>query len=472
MIDGKRNNATRRMHGRDLTTGSIPQHLLAFSWPILIGNFLQTSYGIINAMWVGNGLGVNAMAAVTVSMPIFSILIAIAMGFSTAVGILAAQSYGAKDYIRLRVVVHNSIILTAIISTICMLVGYFGASPIAISVRTDPRVLPMTASYLKVLIWSIPFMFGMFLTASLLRGTGDSTTPLIFQGISLVINAVLDPIFMFGWLGFPKCGLNGTAYASIVSQVFALVALIIYIVKNDYIISPKLRFLKFDVHISAATLKLGVPTMIQQALISLGALIIVGIVNDFGKTAAAAYGVAARIDQLAFMPSIAIGIASTTLTGQNIGARLFDRVRETFKWSMIIGCGITALISATAFLFPNWIMHWFIKDSAVVEIGAGYLRIVGTAYVLFAVMIISNGIINGSGHTLIPTICTLINVWLVRVPAAEFMSSKIGTVNGVWYGFVFGFSAGAIISLSYYISGRWKKPAVTSSKTATKPDTA
>lgn len=446
------------MQGRDLTTGSIPRHLVAFAWPMLMGNLLQTAYSLVNAIWVGKGLGVDAMAAITVSMPVFFILMAMAIGLTMASGILVSHACGAKDTPQLKLIIHNSIILTVIISAICVVIGHFAASPMLTSIHTDADVLPMAISYLRMFIWTIPFMFGMFLISSLLRGTGDSTTPLIFQGVSLLLTGILDPVLMFGWLGFPKMGLNGTAVATIFSQAAALMALMIYIKRKNHIISPELKRFKIDIPTSLVTMQIGIPSMIQQALISFGMFVITGIVNNFGKDGAAAYGVAMRIDQLAFMPSMAIGMAASTLTGQNIGARLFSRVGEVFKWAMIIGCGITAVASAFALLYPQWLLHLFINDKNVINIGVNYLRIVGVGYILFAIMFVANGVINGAGHTFITTLISLIGIWAIRFPLAEYLSMKMNRIEGIWYGVVIGFLVGTILSLMYYVSGRWKKP--------------
>lgn len=446
------------MRGRDLTIGSIPRHLIAFAWPMLGGNLLQTAYSIINAMWVGKGFGVNAMAAVTVSMPVFFILMAVALGLTMASGILVSHACGAKDWKQLTLVVHNSLLLTIVISILCVVIGHYAAGPMLSSIHTDRDVLPMAISYLRIFLWTIPFMFGMFLISSLLRGTGDSTTPLIFQGVSLLMTGILDPALMFGWIGFPRMGLNGTAVATIVSQAAALLALIIYIRHKKHIVSPEFRHMRIDIPTTMLTMKIGIPSMAQQALISMGMLVITGIVNKFGKDGTAAYGVAMRIDQLAFMPSMAIGMAASTIAAQNIGAGLYPRVNEVFRWAMIIGCGITAVASAAALIFPHWLLHWFIDDAVVVDLGMQYLRIVAAGYILFAIMFVTNGVINGAGHTFITTVISLIGIWLVRFPLAEYLSIRMNSLQGIWYAVVIGFLVGTILSLAYYISGRWKKP--------------
>lgn len=457
-------------HGRDLTVGSIPRHLVAFSLPMLAGSTLQTAYSVINAIWVGKGLGKAELAAVTVSFPVFFFLMAVAGGLTMAANILSAQSYGAKDFDQLRRVVRNSVVLTIGIGIACVAFGHFTAEWILERMNTPSTVLPMAASYLQVFLLSIPFMFGLFLMASLLRGTGDSTTPLYFQAAGVALTIILDPVLMFGWLGFPRLGLNGTAVATIISNIGTMVALLAYLQRKRHLVAPDWRHLGLDWWMSKLTLKIGIPSMVQQGLVSVGMLVVVGLVNAYGENGAAAFGAAMRIDQIAFMPAMTIGMAVSTLAGQNIGARQFGRVKEVFKWGLIIGCGITALGSLLVVGLPRVLLLAFLNDPAVIPIGVSYLRIVGGAYVLFALMFVSNGVINGAGHTLVTTFITLLGLWGVRVPLAYYLSNTTHRIEGIWWGMVAGFSVGAVLSFAYYLSGRWKRPIVRKTPVATEPE--
>lgn len=437
---------------------------------MLIGSGLHTAYSIVNAMWVGKGLGTDAMAAVTVSFPVFFFLMALAGGLTMAANILAAQSFGAKDFAQLKRVVRNSAVLTLVVSLACVVFGHYTAETILVLMNTPADILPMAARYLQIFLLAMPFMFGMFLIASLLRGTGDSKTPLYFQGAGVVATAILDPLLMFGWLGFPRMGLNGTAVATIVTNAGSLAAVLIYLQRKRNPVAPDWRHLGVDWDMSKLTLKIGIPSMLQQALVSIGMVVITGLVNAFGKNGMAAFGAAMRIDQLAFMPAMTLGMAVSTLAGQNIGAERFHRVKETFKWGMVFGCGITLIGSAAVVAFPSLLLRGFIDDPKVIEIGIPYLRIVGGAYVMFAVMFVSNGVINGAGHTMVTTLITLLALWGVRVPMACYLSATTHRIEGIWWGMVSGFSLGALMSLAYYLSGRWKKPIVRKTAAPTDPE--
>ncbi len=447
----------RAYRGTDLTQGSVFRHLITFSIPMLLGSTLQTAYSIVNALWVGNGLGAEAMAALAVSFPIFFLLMAVAGGVTLASGILVSQSFGAKDIPRLKGVVQNSLVLTGCLSLVCLAVGYLGANTILRAMGTPSDVLPVAVSYLRVYVWTTPFMFGVFYFASILRGVGDSKTPLYFQAVSLGVTAVLDPFLMFGWLGLPRLELNGTAWATIVAQALSFLGIAWYIRRKDHVAAPNLRTLRLDWPTTWLTLRLGFPSMLQQAMVSLGLLFVVGIVNRFGTHSSAAFGIAIRIDQLAFMPAMTIGMAVSTLAGQNIGAGRFDRVHSVFRGGVAMSCGITAVATLLAIAIPSSLIGMFTSHVDVIAIGAHYLRIVGAGYLFFAVMFVCNGIINGSGQTGVTTVFTLIAFWAVRVPCAAYLSHHLGRVEGVWYGVLISLAAGTTMSLGYYLTGRWKK---------------
>ena len=456
-------------HGVDLTTGSVMRRLVGFAIPMLMGSALQTAYSIVNALWVGRGLGSNAMAALAVSFPIFFVLMAVAGGLTLASNVLVSQAFGARNIVRVKQIIQNSMVLTFGVGLACPVIGHFAADSVVSAMQTPPEVLPMAESYLRIFLWSTPFMFGVYFLASVMRGVGDSKTPLRFQAISLALTAALDPILMFGWLGLPRLGLNGTAVATICAQAFSLVAIAVHIHRHDHVASPNWRQLRIDLATTWLTVKIGAPSMVQQALVSLGMLFIMGFVNRFGANSAAAFGIAMRIDQLAFMPAMTIGMAVSTLSGQNIGAGRYDRVNDVFWRGVALSCGLTAVGSVLAAALPYALMHCFTDDVDVIAIGAQYLRVISVGYLLFALLFTSNGIINGSGHTLATTAITLVAFWAVRVPLAAYLSHHLGDVRGVWYGILVSIATGSAISLAYLFSGRWKIPVVRN-RPAPKPE--
>jgi putative MATE family efflux protein len=444
--------------GKDLTTGSIPRLMIAFSLPMLIGSFLMTAYSLINAIWVGQYLGPMALAAVTVSFPVIFIVFGIGMGMTMATSVLVAQSFGAKRMDDLRQVVDSSTLLIGGLGVVMALLGELFAPAILRAMGTDPTVFQEASAYLRVTILCIPLNFGFFLMRGLMQGTGQSRVPLVFQAISVILTAVLDPLLMLGWGGFPKMGLVGTAWASLIAQSLVIIGLIAYLRWQDAPVAPRWPRLRHLGPITLKTLRIGVPASLQQCVVSFGMVFVTGLVNHFGPTATAAFGAAARIDQIAFMPAMTLAMAISTLAGQNIGAGKHDRVRTVFYWGCLFNGGITLLVSALAVSQPLLLLRMFGADAEVLGLGASYLRIVGAAYVFVALSLAGNGIINGSGRTIVTTITSLVSMWAIRVPLGYWLSGRMGSVEGVWWAIAISSVASMLLSWGYYFSGAWQKP--------------
>jgi putative MATE family efflux protein len=452
--------ADARRGGRDLTTGSIPRHVLAFALPMLAGNLLQTAYSFVNAFWVGKFLGTAALAAVTVSMPVVFVTFALAGGLTLATNVLVAQYFGAKDYPRVRSAVQTSVALIGLVSVLLLAVGLSLSGAMLRTINTPADILAAADGYLRIMLWSVPLSFAIFLIGSMLRGIGDSQTPVYFQAVSVVVNAVLDPLLMFGWLGFPRLGLNGTACATLIAQSGAVIGLLLYIPRKRPLVAPDWRHLRVDRPTGWLLVRIGVPAMIQQSVVSVSMLVITSFVSAFGTLADAAFGAALRIDMVAFLPAMTVGVAIATLAGQNIGAGKLARVRGVFWWGMLLSGGISLVIAGLAVGLPRVWLRAFLDDPQAIAIGSGYLRIVGFTYALYAAMFISHGVINGSGHTTVTTLISIVTLWGIRLPLAAALSRSLHTETGIWYAMLVSVASSMLLSQAYYFSGRWKRPVV------------
>jgi putative MATE family efflux protein len=294
----------------------------------------------------------------------------------------------------------------------------------------------------------------------MLQGIGDSTTPMYFQTGAILLNAVLDPLMMFGWLGLPALGLNGTAWASVIAQVLGLWALVWLLRRRKNPVAPAFSLRGFQWATAWNTVKIGIPSAIQQSLVSVGMVFVTGIVGGFGTVSLAAFGVASRVDQLAFMPAMTFSMAVSTLAGQNIGAGRHGRVRKVFLWGCLLSGGLTLAVSGLVVSLPRLLLRIFTSEMPVIDMGEHYLQIVGACYVFFAVMFVSNGIINGSGHTFVTALVTLVSMWVVRVPLAGWLSQRWGSVEGVWYAITMSFGISMLASLGYYLTGLWRRPVI------------
>jgi putative MATE family efflux protein len=448
--------------GTDLTVGSIPRHLLYFSIPMLIGNLIQIGYNIINTIWVGHLVGENAVGAIGDSFPIFIIPIGFAMGITVATMILVSQYYGAKDYGMVEKVVNNSFSLSLIIGAALTTAGILSVDFLLGLMNTPPENFAMASSYLKIMLLTFILMYLGFLITSILRGIGDTVTPLIFMVIGVGLNAILDPFLIGGFGPFPRLGLNGAAYASLISMATAFGIAIVYLNRKGHLVALNPKKLILDRHITSLVFKIGLPSIIQQSLVSISSMFVTSFVNSFGSAATNAFGAVGRVDMLAFMPAMSMSMAVSTLTGQNLGAHKPERVKDIFKWGVIMTSSITVLISLIAIFLSRIILIMFGlgNDAAVMRIGITYLRLVGTCYMFFGIMFVSNGVINGAGHTLVTMSFTLLALWLVRVPFSWLLSKTSLGITGIWVAVALSYLVVMIVSLAYYSSGRWKKSVI------------
>jgi putative MATE family efflux protein len=425
---------------------------------MLMGNMLQSGYSIINMIWVGHIVGAGGLGATAVSFPIMFILIGIAAGVSMATAVLVAQFYGAKKLDRLKLVVDNSVCLQLVLSTVLITSMILSANFLLKLMDTPPEIFSMASAYLKISLSGIIFLYMSFTISQILRGLGDTVRPLMFMGAGVILNAILDPFLIIGIFPFPKMGLNGAALASVISQAVSLTIALTYLNRKSHLVAIHFRRLRFDRHITWLIARIGFPSTVEQCLISVGSAFVTKYVNFFGPAAIAAFGAGSRIDMVAMMPAIAIGMSATALTGQNLGARKPERVKEVFKWALLLGTMISGVVAVFAISFPKTILSMFTHSEPVLAIGVQYLRTVGPCYFLFALIFVSMGVVNGAGQTIIPMILTLISLWAVRVPLAWYLSQNTPLkVRGIWIAMAAGFIVTSTIGYLYYLTGRWKK---------------
>ncbi|MGO4546359.1 MATE family efflux transporter [Paenibacillus sp. 2TAB23] len=443
--------------GKDLTTGSIPKHLIQFALPILIGNLVSTGYSVINTIWVGKLLGKDAVAAIAVSFPIFLAMVALCSGATLATSILVSNAYGAKDNAMIQRIANNSWAVAIVMILIVTLGGLLLSDTILRMIGTPKDIMQLATGYLKISFLSFAGLYISYLISSVLRGIGDTVIPLIFIIISTVINAVLDPLLIMGVGSIPKLGLNGAAYASLISSGAATIMGFIY-VRHKYKKEPiNPTGLLFERKTIMEILKIGLPSFIQQMLVSMGYAFMTIFVIRFSADSIAAFGIASRIDSIVAMPAIAMMMAVSTLTAQNMGAGKPERIKGIFKWGIVINIPVIAAISVLCVTFPGTIMRIFVNDVDVIQSGIDYLRIVGVGYLFMIIFYVSNGIITGAGKAVSIMVITFISLCVVRIPLAGLLSHTSMGIHGIWFAIVISFAVTTINSLWYYFSGRWNK---------------
>lgn len=442
----------------DFTEGSIPRHLLNFSLPLFLGNLLQTLYNTVDTIWVGKFLGRNALAAVSVSFPIIFILVSLATGITMATTVLIGQYKGANDAKMIKKTVDNSLLLLTIASVVITLVGIFFHKSILGLMNTPSELMELASGYLNIILLGLFFSFGYNSLGAVMRGLGDSRTPLKFLFYTTVINIILDPIFIFGLGPIPKMGINGAALATIISQAISFFLEVRHINRTSQLLNISLKDLKMDLNLTKKIVQIGLPAGLQQTVVALGATVVMSLVNSFGSSTVAAYGAANKIDSFSFMPSMSVGLATSALAAQNIGAGKYDRVRETFKWASFMSIGISIFMMFLVFVFPRQLLMLFTNDDLILDKGVKILKILGISYIPFGLMWVSNGVIRGAGDTLVTMFFSIFTLWCIRLPLAYFLSKYTALKSdGIWTAMTISSSLSGITSMVYYKSGRWRK---------------
>lgn len=440
---------------RDLTKGNEIKQIIYFAIPMLLGNLLQTLYNTVDSIWVGKGVGEKGLAAVTVSFPILFMLISLIMGVTMGSSIIISQYFGAKDYENVKKSINTTLYFLLISSVVVTILGVIVSKPVLILINTPDSILNDSNKYLITMFLGMVFMFGYNGVAAILRGMGDSKTPLYFLMVATVINIILDPIFIFVF----KLGVVGAAVATVIAQAVSFIFSVNYINKKHELFKIKLDSIKSDKEILKKIIKIGIPMGVQQTLVSLAMVFLNSIINVFGVDAMAAFGAAGRIDSFMSMPIMSLSAAVSSFTGQNLGANKKDRVVRGFRGTLLIGVLLSIIIASLAIIFAKPLISVFNSKKEVVAFGVDYLKIVGMFYFTFAFMFIVSGVVRGSGDTMVPMITSLIALWGIRVPLAKYLSGNIG-INGVWWSIGIGWVVGSTLNYIYYRTGRWEKKVV------------
>ncbi len=440
---------------KDLTVGNSGRLIFSFAIPMLIGNVFQQFYNIADSIIVGKFIGKEALAAVGASFPLIFMLISFVVGVAMGTTVIISQYFGARDLHNVKRAMDTMYIFLFFASIVVTILGVLFSKPIFRLINLPADIMPQAVTYFNVYLIGIIFFFGFNGTSAILRGLGDSKTPLYFLIISTVTNVLLAVLFVavFKW------GVAGAAFATVISQAGAFITGIIYLNRTHEVVKLSFRNLEFDRAIFKKSLQIGLPSGFQQTFVALGMLAVMRIVNEFGTDVIAAFSVAGRIDSFAGMPAMNFGVALSTFVGQNLGARKIDRVKQGFKSTLYMSSALAIFTTIMVVLFSRPLMGAFTSDPAVISIGSHYLVIVGAFYVLFSTMFVIGGVMRGAGDTLIPMFITLFSLWIIRIPLAWIFSRHMGYI-GIWWSIPIAWFIGMTLSYLYYLKGNWKRKVI------------
>ncbi len=445
--------------GRDLTQGNETKVILKFAIPMMIGNIFQQLYNVVDAAIVGKFVGKAALAATGVSFPILFMLSSLIIGFAIGGTILISQYYGAKKTDKVKLTSETMQIVMLGAALIMTIIGILTSRWLFKILNFPQSQISMAVSYFNILMIGNVAIFGYNSLAAILRGLGDSQTPVYFLIISTIMNIAGDLLLVIVF----KMGVEGAAWSTVFAYFVAYIAAIIYLNKKHKIIRINFK-IGFNKEIFKKMLHLGIPSSIQMLVVSLGSIAIFSIINLFGTNVIAGYTAAARVNSFAIMPAMFFSNALTAFVGQNFGANKLDRIKKGLR-STVIMIGITSIFfTILAELFPSGLMRLFTNDAAVVAVGVQYFKIVAPFYVVFGTMFSFNALYRGIGDTIMPMYFTIIALWIIRFPAAILLSMHISfsplklipaNSTNLWWSEPMGWTTGMILAIIYFVSKKW-----------------
>ena len=438
----------------DMTEGPVGRQILLFSLPIMAGNLLQQLYNTVDGIVVGNFVSQNALAACGTAGTLAFIFLAFAIGFGNGSGIMISQLFGAKRYEELRSAVSTALILLVGIGAVLSVLGCIGARVLLHGLmRVEAgQVLELAVTYFAIYAVGLVLQFLYNAVAAILRAIGDSKATLYFLLVSSVMNLVLDLllVIVFHW------GIAGAAIATVFSQLCSAVVSVIYMFKKY----PMFRFGKgefvFKKDKCILCLRLGIPTTIQQSIVSFGNVFVQRLINSFGEVTMAAFTVGVRIENYLFVPAIGFNTAMATYTAQNIGARRIDRVRRGVRITLCMTAAVALVLELASNLGAAQISVLFgVADGALVQ-AVGYVRFLSYFFWMFAVYIAIVGLLQGSGDVIFATFCSF-TVLGVRVALSYIFVYAMGMdYAAIWRAMPFGWGSALILAAVRYLTGGWK----------------
>ena len=409
----------KRKGNTDLTEGKVWKVIVRFALPLLVGNLLQQFYNITDSIIVGQFLGKEALAAVSASFFIYYFIISLVIGVGSGTTVVISQLFGAKQYQKVQLAFSSFFIFMLVGGIILSIAGIIFAEPVFRLTNTPEEVIPQAVAYFRIYIGGT-FLFVTFNSIiSILRGVGESVRPMLFILITTVLNIAFDLLFILVF----KWGIEGAARATVVSQGIGMCIALAYVNNTHPLLSIKKQDMLFDWKLFKESLKIGLPTSVQQCAIALGLIALLGIVNSFGTNTLTAYGAAGKIDTIITQAILTLSGALAAFCGQNIGAGRLDRVKKGVQFTMYTNIALGLLTFAAVYLFGNEMMRIFTKDIDVVAIGKEYLLIIGGFFIVHGALNVYNGALRGAGDTLFPMITSLVCLWLIRIPLAYYLSS-------------------------------------------------
>ncbi|WP_062107105.1 MATE family efflux transporter [Bacillus niameyensis] len=438
------------MRQDNFTSGPIGKQLLVFSIPILMTNLLQTSYQFIDSLWVGNLLGDTALGAISVSSTVIFTVLSFIIGVNNATLTILSQLKGKNDDAGLKSYTNAFIVILGSIAILLGIFGFLFSETILKILGTPDEMIKDAASYLQINFLGILFLFGYNFIGTVFRALGNSKTPLRFVLIAVVLNTVLDPLFIYVF----KWGIQGAAWATILAQGVAFLYGLWISLHHKLIPFSRPALPKKE----EITLILGqgIPSGLQMTVISAGSAAIMSVVTTFGSDTVSGFGAAQRLESLIMLPAHALGTAVNSMAGQNIAAGKWRRVHRITMYATFMNLTAMLIIALIVFTVGGWGIRMFIADAGAVGFGTTYIKIVAFFFPFLGFNFVWNGVVRASGAAFQVLMLNVISFWLLRFPLTWLFAHQLGE-KGIALGMGISFVISSVFAFSYYRFGKWSK---------------
>lgn len=440
------------------TSRPLWQRFLVFVLPLMLANVLQSLSGTINNVFIGQLIGVEALAAASVFFPIMIFLISFIIGLSSGATVLIGQAWGARNLTKVKQVAGTTLTISFLMGLVVALIGLLFTDQLMRVLGAPANILEAATGYGRIMLLGMPGFFIFLIVTSILRGVGDTMTPLISLGISIATGLVVTPALILGWGGLPQLGVAAAAVATIIGFVAVLIFLFFYLRVRRHPLAPDaelLASLRIDPALLLLVFRLGLPAAVQMVVGSIAAIVVIGLVNRFGSDATAAYGAVNQVLSYVQFPAMSIAIAASIFAAQAIGAGQASQLGAITRTGLVMNFIITGLFVLAAYLLSEALVRLFITDEAVVAVTQTLLHIVLWSTVMFGLASVYAAIMRASGTVLVPMLISVGAVLLVELPAAVVLSQIYG-LNGIWMGYAASFAA-MVVGQALYFYLFWRK---------------
>ncbi|QIP03627.2 MATE family efflux transporter [Bradyrhizobium symbiodeficiens] len=431
---------------------------LRFLAPLMLSNALQSLFGTVSNVYLGQMIGVDALAAVSVFFPVMFFLFAFVMGLSTGATVLIGQAFGAGEHDKIRSVAGTTLAISLLLSISIALIGGLFSRQLMMALATPADILDQASAYARIMLLTMPLGFVFLLMTAMIRGVGDALTPLLALALSTAIGLILTPMLIRGSFGLPAAGITSPAWAAAISNALTLIALALYLRRKKHALAPDaalLRHLRLDGAMLGKILGIGLPSAVGMVVMAIAELVLLGLVNGYGSAATAAYGAVNQVMGYTQFTAMSISIAVSILGAQAVGGgdrtRLDGIVRTGLAFNLVLTGGLVALI----YLTPRAILGIFVTDGAVLDLAKELLFIALWSSVPFGLATVFSGAMRAAGVALTPMLLSIFAILAIELPAAVILSRTIG-LQGIWAAYPIVFCAMFVLQMGYYFLV-WRK---------------